>query len=125
LAELESPHDEQWREAVRSASETDAPQLIKKAFQGTFDVYSYRGCWYGIPTCGETFDPVKAKAGLYELCLRAQSHSELQRWLTRVVWRRRARKLASTGVRWSRKLASTVLHAVGYRTKQPQVMTRR
>ena len=125
LSELESPHDEQWREAVRSASETDAPQLIKKAFQGTFDVYSYRGCWYGIPTCDETFDPVKAKAGFYELCLRAQSHSELQRWLQRVAWRRRARKLASAGLRWSRRLTSAVLHAVGFRAKQPQAITRR
>ena len=115
LQQLESPQDEQWREAVRSASAADAPQLIKKAFHGTFDVYCYRGCWYGIATCDETFDPVKAKAGFYELCLRAQTRPELQRWLQRVAWRRKARKLVKTGLRWSKQFFNAGLHAVGIR----------
>ena len=42
-----------------------------------FDVYSYRGCWYGIPTCDEAFDPVKAKAGFYDLCLRCSRIRQL------------------------------------------------
>src|SRR5213079_2976194 len=36
LAELESPQDAEWREAVRTAADGAAPCLIKKAFQGTF-----------------------------------------------------------------------------------------
>jgi hypothetical protein len=124
LAELESPQDAEWREAVRTAADGAAPCLIKKAFQGTFDVYSYRGCWYGIPTCDETFDPVRAKAGVYELCLRTQTLPELERWLQRVAWRRRASQLVNVGYRWSKRLAVACLQAVGIQVKPSRALDR-
>jgi hypothetical protein len=124
LEQLESPHDAQWREAVRSASIDDAPQLVKKALYGTFDVYTYRGCWYGIPTCDEPFDPVKAKAGFYELCLRTGARDDLERWLHRIAWRRRASRLVATGFHWSKKLAKASLGAVGIHVKRPQAIDR-
>jgi hypothetical protein len=120
LQELESPQDAGWREAVLSASADDAPQLIKKAYCRTFDVYSYRGCWYGILSCDETFDPVKAKAGHYEMCLRAQTLPELKRWLRRVTWRRRANRLVKGSLRWSKKMAAAGLQAVGIQIKRPR-----
>ncbi len=100
-------------------------RLIKKALRRTFDIYSYRGCWYGIPTCDETFDPVKAKAGHYEPCLRAQTLPDLQHCLLqRMAWRRRVRRLVETGVRWSKKLAKAGLCAVGVQARRPRMIDR-
>ena len=124
LLELESPHDEQWREAVRTASDNDTPQLVKKAYHGAFDVYSYRGCWYGIPTCDETFDPVKAKSGYYDPCLRTQTLPELQRWLLRVAWRKRASRLVKSSIRWSKELAKAALQAIGIAANRPERVDR-
>jgi hypothetical protein len=119
LAELESPHDEEWREAVRSACDSDAPQLIRKAFQGTFDVYSYRGCWYGIPTCHETFDPVKAKAGFYELCLRAQTREELERTIRNHQRRSVVGRVLNAVRKTSQKLCRRSLETIGFKFDLP------
>ena len=120
LFELASPHDEEWREAFRSAWEDDAPpQLVKKAFCGEFDMYSYRGGWYGIPTCDTWFDPARAKAGCYEFCLRTQSLPELQRWLQQLAWRRKLGKLLRPGKRWLKGLAKAALRAVGIQLPRP------
>jgi hypothetical protein len=51
---------------------------VQKAFARSYDVYTYRGDWYGIPTCAETFDPAKAKAAVYRRCLRADSQQKLE-----------------------------------------------
>ena len=120
LAELESPQDAQWRELACAATGDAAPKLVRKALYGTFDVYAYRGCWYAILTCEQTFDPVQAKAGIYQLCLRTQTLHELQRWLQRLVWRRRVGKLVKTGLQWSKKLARTGLAAIGIQTRPPR-----
>lgn len=84
LALLESPGDEQWRAALRQRASDATPRLIAKAVRGAFDVYLYRGCWYGIPTGDEPFDPIKAGAGFYTPCLRRDSREELERWIDRI-----------------------------------------
>jgi hypothetical protein len=71
VALLESTGDEQWRNSIRISDRASAPRLITKAFQGLFDVYYFGGCWYGIPTSDEPFDPSRAEAGNYSPCLRA------------------------------------------------------
>ena len=124
LEQLDSPLDEQWREAFRSASVDDGPRLITKAFMGAFDVYTYRGCWYGIPTCDLTFDPVKAKAGFYELCLRVQTRLELERGLRRAAWRNRVGNLVVASFRWLKKMTRTGLHAVRTPAKRPRAFDR-
>ncbi|MGE5191172.1 MAG: hypothetical protein ACM3U2_01640 [Deltaproteobacteria bacterium] len=78
LDRLESPADEQWRCSLRTRDDERSPRLAEKAFRGRFDLYCFSGCWYAIPTGGETFDPQKAKAGAYERCLRAQTREQLE-----------------------------------------------
>ena len=78
LALLESPDDGAWREQGQVHSDDSLPQLASRAFLRAYDTYFYRGCWYGISTGTEPFDPVKAQSGGYETCLRAQSAAELK-----------------------------------------------
>jgi hypothetical protein len=86
LSALQSGSDAEWRRSARMDAENAKPQLVAKAFHGSYDVYFYQNCWYGIPTCDEAFDPLKAKAGRYSLCLRHQSRRELERWIRWVDW---------------------------------------
>lgn len=83
---LSSPADAEWRDVARLGDSVALPRLVKKAFRGSFDVYLYRGSWFGIPTSEEPFDPVKAKAGVYSPCLRSDSRQELDRILRRAKW---------------------------------------
>ncbi len=119
LARLESAQDEQWCEAARLASGDGAPQLVKKAFHGAFDIYSYRGCWYGIPACDETFDPVKAMTGAYAPCLRGHSREELDRWIRRHQRCDMVRRALDSVFKMSQTLWRDLLEVVGYKFDLP------
>jgi len=118
LAQLQSPDDEQWREAVRTAAD-GAPQLVSKSLHGTFDIYCYRGCWYGIPTSDDLFDPAKAQAGFYRHYARGQSQDEIVRWARRHRRRSQARRLLNAGTRVAKTLWRSCLGAVGVRLERP------
>jgi hypothetical protein len=78
LALLESTTDKQWRSSVHLGAADSAPRLVVKAYRDVLDIYYFCGCWYGIPTSDEDFDPEKAKSGTYEPCLRAHTREQLE-----------------------------------------------
>ena len=113
LALLESPCDAEWQAAARLAPSDIAPQLITRAFRGAIDIYFFRNGWYGLPTGSQPFDPIKAQSGLY---LKAPSRRELERLVQpprrpdSFLW-----NLPGGIYRRSRRLAKSVLQAVGFR----------
>jgi hypothetical protein len=93
--------------------------LINKAIHGTFDVYSYRGGWYAIPTCDETFDPDKVKAGFYSPCLRGNSRVDLDRTIRRHQRCKGVQRALNAGNKLSQKLWRGSLELVGFRFDLP------
>jgi hypothetical protein len=85
LKMLVAASDAEWRDVARLGDAIAPPKLVTKAFRGAFDVYFYGGSWYGIPSCHDTFDPVKAKAGIYTPCFRSDSRQDLDRTIRRAV----------------------------------------
>lgn len=117
ISALHSRSDAEWRRSARMDGENAKPQLVAKAFHGSHDVYFYQDCWYAIPTCDEAFDPLKAKAGCYSLCLRHQSRRELERWIRWVDWIAMIPPFLRSGYRklrrWSRALGAARNRFVG------------
>ncbi|MGE5194658.1 MAG: glycosyltransferase [Deltaproteobacteria bacterium] len=113
LARLESPADEQWRNSVRMSAAESAPRLVVKDFRGLLDIYHFGGCWYGIPTSDEPFDPEKAKSGAYERCLRAHSRQQLESWIPDLQEGTWVTRLSRRYFPEARRLAKTWLKAAG------------
>ena len=86
LQSLAAESDAEWRDVARLGDTVASPKLVKKAARKAFDVYLYGTSWYAIPTGSETFDPVKAKAGIYNPCYRSDSRQELDRIIRRAAW---------------------------------------
>ena len=113
LALLESPTDEQWRSSVRVGAADSAPRLVVKAFRDVLDIYYFCGCWYGIPTSNEGFDPEKAKSGAYERCLRAHSQEQLESWIPEPEQGTWVTRLVRRYFPGPRRLAKACLKAAG------------
>jgi hypothetical protein len=82
---LAAPSDAEWRDVARLGDLIAPPKLVKKAFRKAFDIYLYSGSWYAIPTQAEAFDPVKAKAGIYQPCFRSDVRQDLDRTIGRAI----------------------------------------
>jgi hypothetical protein len=111
LAHLQSPADAEWRAEARLSPSDITPERVAKAFRGRCDVYFYRSGWYGVPT-RESFDPAKAKSGLYP---RRESREELERLIRHPPRRANPlRKIAGALYRRSTRLAWLFLKTVGF-----------
>jgi len=86
LQSLAAESDAEWRDVARLGDTVAFPKLVKKAARGMFDIYLYGTSWYAIPTGSETFDPVKAKAGIYVPCYRSDSRRDLDRTIRLAAW---------------------------------------
>jgi hypothetical protein len=105
LAFLQSPADDEWQASIRVGNDTgEKPRLVQKAYRKSFDVYAAGGCWYGILSSGEAFDPQKCKAGCYSVCLRAQARDELERMMNVYVRREFFRQFVKGSVQYSQDL---------------------
>jgi hypothetical protein len=118
---LASPLDAEWREAVRCPPENRTPQLIRKAVANSYDVYTYRGDWYAVPTGGEAFDPERASSGAFRRCLRAGSQAEIEqliRLAKRVDW---VPEIVRGGYRRARAIAGRCFEAFGGPSDRPVI----
>jgi hypothetical protein len=122
---LESPADAEWREVARFGSGDRTPQLMQKAFRHSYDVYTYRGSWYGIPTCAETFDPVKANAASYRRCLRADSKQKLEHLIQLVRLIDWMPEIVRGGCRRARIIAWACLEMLGLGFDRPVIQNTR
>ena len=96
-----------------------SPKLVKQAARGAFDIYLYGTSWYAIPTGSDTFDPVKAKAGIYNPCYRSDSRQDLDRTIRRAAWIQSTPHFVKVAYRRVLPVVKRLRQTVGLRLESP------